>query len=102
AVALFELAGDPVDDALIEVVAAEVSIAVGRLDLDDPFADFQNGDVERAAAEVVDGNRLILLLIETVGERRRRRLVDDPHDLEAGNLAGVLRGLTLRVVEIRR
>ena len=86
--------------ALIEVVAAEVRIAVGRLDLDDALADFEDRNVERAAAEVVDGDRLVLLLVEPVGERGRRRLVDDAHDLEAGNLPGVLRRLALRVVEV--
>ena len=93
--------GDPVDDLLVEVVAAEVRVAVGRLDLDDPFADFENGDVERAAAEVVDGDRLVLLLVEAVGERGRGRLVDDAHHFEAGDLAGVFRRLALRVVEVR-
>ena len=43
---------------------------------------------------------LVLLLVETVGERRRRRLVDDAQDLEPGDLAGVLRGLALGVVEV--
>src|SRR5258705_4364794 len=50
------------DDALIEIVTAEVRVAVGRLHLDDPLADLENRDVERAAAEVVDGNRFVLLL----------------------------------------
>ena len=95
-------ADDPVDDALVEVVAAEVRVAVGRLDLDDALADFEDRDVERAAAEVVDGDRLVLLLVEAVGQRRRGRLVDDAHDLEAGDLAGVLGRLALRVVEVGR
>ena len=101
AVALLELAGDPVDDALIEVVAAEMRVAVGGLHLDDALADFEDRDVERAAAEVVDGDRLVLLLVEAVGQRRRRRLVDDAHDFEAGDLPGVLRRLPLGVVEVR-
>ena len=102
AVALLELGGDPLDDALIEVVATQVRVAVGRLDLDDAFADFENRDVEGAAAEVVHGNRLVLLLVEAVGQRRRGRLVDDAHHLETGDLARLLRRLTLRVVEVGR
>ena len=39
-------------------------------------------------------------LVETVGERGRGRLVDDAQHFKAGDLAGVLGGLTLRVVEI--
>ena len=102
ALVLLELVDDPVDDALIEVVAAEMRVAVGRLDFDDALADFEDRDVEGAAAEVVDGDRLVLLLVETVGERRGRRLVDDAHHLEAGDLPGVLGRLALRVVEVRR
>ena len=41
-----------------------------------------------------------MLLAEAVGERRRRGLVDDADDVEAGDLAGVLGGLPLVVVEV--
>jgi hypothetical protein len=97
-----ELGEQPVDHLLVDVVAAEVGVAVGGLDLDDPFADLENRDVEGAAAEVEDGDRLVLLLVEAVGERRRRRLVDQPLDVEPGDLAGVLGRLALGVVEVRR
>jgi len=50
-----EFGHDPVDHALIEIVAAKVRVAVGRLHLDNPVADFEDGDVEGAAAEVVYG-----------------------------------------------
>ena len=55
-----ELVADPVDDPLVEVVAAEVGVAVGRDDLEDALAQAQDRDVEGAAAEVVDGDRLVL------------------------------------------
>ena len=86
---------------LIDVVAAEVRVAVGGDDLDHVVADLEDRDVERAAAEVVDGDDLVLLLVEPVGERGRGRLVDDALDLEAGDAAGVLGGLALGVVEVR-
>ena len=41
-------------------------------------------------------------LVEAVSERRSRRLVNDAHHFQAGDLPGVLGGLTLRVVEIGR
>ena len=99
-----ELADDPVDDALVEVVAAEVRVAVRRLHLELARAfdvvQLEDGDVVRAAAEIEHGDLLVLLLVETVRERRGRRLVDDAEHVEAGDLAGVLRRLTLRVVEV--
>ena len=102
AVALLELGHHPVDDGLVEVVAAEVRVAVGGLDLEDAVAEVEDGDVEGAAAEVEHEDGLVVLLVEPVGERGGRRLVDDALDLEAGDLAGVLGGLALRVVEVRR
>ena len=102
ALVLLELGQQPVDDALVEVVAAEVRVAVGRLDLEDALAQLQDRDVEGAAAQVVDGDLLVVLLVEAVGQGRRGRLVDDPLDLEAGDPAGVLGRLALRVVEVGR
>ena len=101
ALVALELRDHPVDDRLVEVVAAEVVVAVRRLHLEDALAELEHGDVERAAAEVEDEDRLLgALLVEAVRERGRGRLVDDPQDVEAGDLAGVLRRLALRVVEV--
>ena len=54
-----ELRDHPVDDRLVEVVAAEVVVAVGRLDLEDAVAELEHRHVERAAAEVEDEDRLV-------------------------------------------
>src|ERR1019366_5198310 len=88
--------------ALVDVVAAQVGVAVGRLDLDHTFAHFENRDIEGAATEIVDGDGFVLFLIQAVSQRRRRGLVDDAHDFETGDPAGVLGGLALRVVEVGR
>ncbi|ACO33777.1 NAD-specific glutamate dehydrogenase domain protein [Acidobacterium capsulatum ATCC 51196] len=99
---LLELVDEPVHDLLVEVVAAQVCVAIGRLHLDDAFAHFENGDVERTAAKVIYGDGLVLLLVEAIGQRGRGRLVDDALDVEPGNFAGVLGGLALRVVKVGR
>src|SRR5215813_7227100 len=79
-----------------------MSVAVGRFHLDHPLADLQNRNVERAAPEVEDRDGLILLLVQTVCQRRRRRLIDYAQHIQTGDLAGVLGGLALRIVEIGR
>ena len=101
ALVAFELGDQPLDDRFVPVVAAEVVVAGGRLHLEDAVADFKHRDVEGAAAEVEDEDRLVgFLFVEPVGQRRRGRLVDDPLDLEAGDLAGVGGRLPLVVVEV--
>ncbi len=87
---------------LVEVLAAEEGVAIGRLDLEDAVAEFEDGDVEGAAAEVEDGDLLFVLLVEAVGQRRRGRLVDDAQHVETGDLAGILGRLALGVVEVGR
>ena len=97
-----ELVGHVVDQALIEVVAAEVGIAVGADDPEHAVGHFEHGDIERAAAEVEHDDLLVLLLVQAVGQRGGGRLVDDPRHFQPGDLAGVLGGLALGVVEVRR
>ena len=78
ALVALELGDHPVDDRLVEVVAAEVVVAVRGLDLEDAVAELEHRHVERAAAEVEDEDRLVgAFLVEPVGERGRGRLVDD-------------------------
>ena len=96
-----ELLDQPVDDPLVPVVATEVVVTGGGTHLDDALADLEQRDVEGAATEVEDQDGLFLLtLVEAVGQRRRRRFVDDAQHVEAGDLAGFLGGLSLGVVEV--
>ncbi|GAD60122.1 hypothetical protein MBEBAB_2372 [Brevundimonas abyssalis TAR-001] len=102
ALLLLELIGQIIDQTQVEVLAAEEGVAVGGLHLEHAVADLQDRDVEGAAAQVVDGDLLAVVLVEAIGQRGRGGLVDDAQDLKAGDLAGVLGGLTLGVVEIGR
>ena len=82
ALILPEFIDEPIHDAEIEVVAAQIGVAVGGFDLEDAFADLEHGDVEGAAAQIVDGDPLVFFLVETVGQRRGGRLVDDAQDVQ--------------------
>ena len=99
---LLELVRQEIDDAHVEVLAAEEGVAVGGLHLEHPVADLEDRDVEGAAAQVIDGDLLAVALVEAIGQSRGGGLVDDAQDLEPGDLAGILGGLALGVVEIGR
>ncbi len=65
-------------------------VTVGRLHFEDAVADFEHGDIEGAAAQVIDRDLFVLLLVETVRERSRGRFVDNAEDFETRDLACVL------------
>ena len=100
AVLLAEFVGEIPHEPQIEILAAQERIAVGRLHLEHAVADLEDRDIERAAAEIVDGDDSGLLALEAVGERRRGGFVDDAQHFEAGDLTRILGRLALRVVEI--
>ena len=95
-----ELVNQPVDHPLVEVVAAQVRVAIGGLHFNHALADFEHRDVKSPAAEVVHGDRLVFRFVEPVGQCGRRRLVDDALHFQPGNLPGIFRGLPLRVVKV--
>ena len=95
-----ELPNQPFHDASVEIVAAQVRVAIGALDFEDALSELEDRDVVGPAAQVVDGHLLFLLLIEAIREGRGGRLVDDADHVETGDLAGILGRLALRIVEI--
>ena len=64
----FELVNDPIHDAVIPIITTEVSVAIGGFDFEDAVTDFERGDVECAAAKVIDGDFFVLHLVESVGQ----------------------------------
>ncbi len=102
AVLALELVGEVIDDAQVEVIAAQEGIAAGGAHLEDAVAHIQDGDIEGAAAQVVDGDDLVFLLIQPIGQGRSGRLVDDAQHFQPGDLAGVFGGVALGVVEVGR
>ena len=90
------------DDLVVEVVPAEMVVAVAGDHLHHAFLDPHDGDVEGAAAEVVDEDALALVLPRLVDQRRSGGLVDDACHLQSGDLASLACGLTLGVGEVGR
>ena len=100
------LCEQPLDYALVPVVATEAVVTAGCANLDGGeavvvLANFQQGDVEGTATEVEDQDELVFLaLVEAVCECCGGGLVDDTQDVQTCNLAGFLGCLTLSVVEV--
>ena len=99
--ALFEAARKLFAQRVVQVLAAKMRVACGRLHAEDAVCDLQDRDVERPAPKVVDGDTLAFLLFEAIGERCRSGLVDDSANVEAGDLARRDGRGALRIVEIR-
>src|SRR3954454_20329307 len=99
---LLKFVDKPIHEALVDVVAAEVGVTVGGLDFDYAFPDFEDGDIERTAAKVVDRDRLVFAFVETIGKRGCRGLVDNALYFESGNLSCIFGCLPLRIIEVRR
>ena len=96
-----EFGCEPVDDGLVEIVASEVCVTVGGLDFEHSVAEFEDGNIESTAAEVVNSHlHILVLLVETICKSCCSRLVDDSLNIKTRNLAGLLGGLALRVREI--
>ena len=102
ALLLLELRGQPLDDALVEIVAAQEGVAVGGAHFDQALAHVEDRDVKGAAAQVIDGQGLVALLVHAIGQRRSGWLVDDAHHFQPGDTPGVFGRLALAVVEVRR
>ena len=100
AVFLLEGVGHIVDDALVEVVAAQAGIAVGGQHFKHAVADLQEADIERAAAQVIHQNLLAALLVQAIGQGRGGGLVDDAQHFQARDAARVLGRLALAVAEV--
>ena len=99
AVFALERIADVVQQQLVEIVAAQLGVAVTGHDLDHAVFDLRDRDVKRAAAQVVDEQPFELGGMRVVGEYGGRRLVDDANDFEPGELARFAGGLSLAVVE---
>ncbi len=62
---------------------------------------FQDRDIERAAAEIVDGDFAALLLVQAVGEGCGCWFIHEAQHFEPGDSSRIFRSLALSVIEIR-
>ena len=89
-----------IDQGIVYIVATQMSVAVGGENFENSFLDAQNGDVEGAAAQIVDRHVALGGLVQPIRQRCRRGLIDEADDFESGKAAGIFGRLALAVIEI--
>lgn len=99
-----ELIDEVVDQAVVEVLTTQVSVTGSRLDFEDSLLDSEERHIESSSTKVENENvpLALSLLVETICDGRRSRLVDDTENIQASNETSVFSGLALRVVEVGR
>lgn len=75
-------------------------VAVRRLHLKHAVADFEHRHVKRATAQIEYRDLLVLLFVEAIRERSRRRLINNAEHFKSRDLARIFRRLTLGVVKV--
>ena len=100
AVFLCELIRHEIHQSVVEVVAAQMGIAVCRFYFKYAVAQFKNRYIECTAAQVEYEDFPVAALIEAVCKSRRRRFIDYAENVKAGNLTRILDGLTLAIGKV--
>ena len=90
-----------IEQRMVEIVAAERGIAARGQHFEHALRQLQDRQVERAAAEVIHRIEAFGPVVETVGDRRGGRFVQQAQHVEAREARGILGRLALRFVEIR-
>ncbi len=105
AILCFEFVSNPVHDAGIEVVAAQVAVAVGCFYFEYAISEVQDGNIECAAAQIVYEETVFLAVfdfVQAISQGGSGRFVDDTEDVQTCNLAGIFGSLALCVGEVSR
>ena len=99
-VLLLEGLSQPIHDATIPIVAAQLGVAAGGLHIEHPLRHPQHRHVERAAAQVEHQHPLHGAAIEAVRQGGGGGFVEDALHRDARQPTGVAGGLALGIVEI--
>jgi len=93
----FELILEVVEQVVVKVLTAEVSITRGGLNGEDTASDIEERDIEGTTAKVENKHDLLLLrlLVETVSDGSSGGFVDNTEDVKASNSTSIFGRQTL-------
>ena len=94
------LAGKVGSDQRIEVVTPQGHVPCRGLHLEDAPGQLEHRHVEGSTAQIEDGVGALLAFVQTVGDGRGGRLVDEAQHVQPGQPGRILGGLALGIVEI--
>mmetsp|Transcript_23099 Transcript_23099/g.56129 ORF Transcript_23099/g.56129 Transcript_23099/m.56129 type:complete len:106 (+) Transcript_23099:1230-1547(+) len=94
---LFEFVNAERHQLVREVLTPQVGVASSCFDLEYTVLDFQQRHIEGSPTHVIDKDvgRGSMFLVQAVRQRCGSGLIDDSQNIEAADLASILRGLSL-------
>ena len=98
----FDITTEILCNAFIKIVAAQMIITACRQNFNHTITDFNDGNVESTAAQVIYHDLLLISMIQTISKGCTCRFVDDTQYIQTCNSTSVFCCLSLRVIEIRR
>ena len=99
---LLKALGQPINDALIKVVAAELGVAAGGFDIKNAIGNAQQRDIKGAPTQIEDQHGLGTAAVKAIGQGRCGGLIKDALNREARQPAGISGGLALGIIEVGR
>ena len=99
---LFKFPHNSLYKPLIKVIAAQMVVARSSQHFYDSFADLDNGHVKGTSAQVIDHDLLWLAVVQAIGKRSTRRLVNNTLNIKSCNSACVFCRLSLDIIKICR
>ncbi|ENO91170.1 NAD-specific glutamate dehydrogenase [Thauera sp. 28] len=96
------LVENPAEQTVVEVIAAQGRIAIGRQHLEDAARELEDGQVECAAAEVIDRIDAFGSIVQAICDCRGGGLVEQAQHVDPGQARSILGRLALCIVKIGR
>ena len=99
----FKAIYEPVNNHLVEVITAKVSVTISRKDFKNASTEFKNRDIKSTSTKVKYGNfHIFISFVNSIRQCGSSWLVDNTANIKSGNLSCFFCCLSLRVWEVSR